>query len=315
MWFVEDYRVLTYWREVAKHYDYFFTIQDGECHEALRGVTNAHLEYLPCAFDPEIHRPLSLTPEEQEEYGSDVAFVGAGYRNRRLAFRRFLDLDFRLWGSDWGGAGDLGRVLQRGGDRMSTEESVRVFNAAKVNLNLHSSTYHDDVDPRGDFVNPRTFELAGSGAFQVTDARTLLPPLFDGGEVAIASSVAEMRALTEHYLAHPEERIPMAGRARRRALAEHTYRQRLQRLLGTVVGREQDRFLGRARAATVGDVLRQRSDGAFGEFLAQFPRSLPFTLDGLVASIPDRDGALSEPEAIFLFLHQFDELYLREHRG
>jgi len=107
----------------------------------------------------------------------------------------------------------------------------------------------------------------------------------------------------------------MAGRARRRALAEHTYRQRLQRLLGTVVGREQDRFLGRARAATVGDVLRQRSDGAFGEFLAQFPRSLPFTLDGLVASIPDRDGALSEPEAIFLFLHQFDELYLREHRG
>jgi len=315
MWFVEDFRVLTYWREVAKDYDYFFTIQDGECHEALRDVTNAHLEYLPCAFDPDVHRPLSLTPEEQEEYGSDVAFVGAGYRNRRLAFRRFLDLDFRLWGSDWGGAGDLGRVLQRGGDRMSTEESVRVFNAAKVNLNLHSSTYHDDVDPRGDFVNPRTFELAGCGAFQVTDARTLLPPLFDGGEVAIASSVGEMRALTEHYLAHPEERIPMAGRARRRALAEHTYRQRLQRLLGTVVGREQDRFLGRARAATVGDVLRQRSDGAFGEFLAQFPTSLPFTLDGLVASIPDRDGALSEPEAIFLFLHQFDELYLREHRG
>jgi len=315
MWFVEDYRVLTYWREVAGHYDYFFTIQEGECHDALRAVSGAHLEYLPCAFDPEVHRPLSLTAEEQEEYGSDVAFVGAGYRNRRLAFRRFLDLDFRVWGSDWGGAGDLARVIQRDGERMSTEESVRVFNAAKVNLNLHSSTYHDDLDPRGDFVNPRTFELAGCGAFQVTDARTLLPPLFDGGELAIASSMNEMRALTEHYLAHPEERIPMAGRARRRALAEHTYRQRLQRLLGTVVGREQDRFLGRARTTTVGDVLRQRPDGAFGGFLAQFPSSLPFTLDALVASIPDREGALSEPEAIFLFLHQFDELYLREVRA
>ncbi len=315
LWFVEDFRVLTYWREVAKHYDYVFTIQDDECLAALGGVTDARVEYLPCGFDPEIHRPLSLSPAEQEEYGSDVAFVGAGYRNRRLALRQFLDLDFRIWGSDWTGAADLARVIQRAGDRLSTEESVRVFNAASVNLNLHSSTYHDGVDPRGDFVNPRTFELAGCGAFQVVDQRALLPPLFHAGELAIGSSIAEMRALAEHYLAHPEERIPMASRARRRALAEHTYGHRLQRLLGTVVGHEQDRLLNRTRTATVGDVLRLQSGGALSEFLGQFPPSLPFTLERLVASIPERDGALSEPEAIFLFLHQFDELYLREHHA
>src|SRR5262249_18482949 len=28
LWFVEDFRVLTYWREVAPHYDYVFTIQE-----------------------------------------------------------------------------------------------------------------------------------------------------------------------------------------------------------------------------------------------------------------------------------------------
>jgi len=31
LWFVEDYRVMTYWRELARHYDHVFTIQaDGD---------------------------------------------------------------------------------------------------------------------------------------------------------------------------------------------------------------------------------------------------------------------------------------------
>src|SRR5204862_6035822 len=169
-------------------------------------------------FDPEIHRPLSLDAAARAEYASEVAFVGAGYRNRRLAFRRFLDTDVRIWGSDWAGAADLARVVQRGGARITTEESVRIFNAVDVNLNLHSSTYHDGVDPRGDFVNPRTFELAGAGAFQVVDQRQLLPPLFAPGvELAVARSVDEMRALTDHYLAHADERRALAERARTRA--------------------------------------------------------------------------------------------------
>jgi spore maturation protein CgeB len=315
LWFVEDFRLLTYWREVAAHYDHVFTIQDGECLDAIGAVTDARVEYLPCGFDPEIHRPLGLGPPERAAYGSDVGFVGAGYRNRRLAFRRFLDSDFRIWGSDWTGAEDFARVIQRGGARINTEESVRIFNATSVNLNLHSSTYHDGVDPRGDFVNPRTFELAGCGAFQVVDRRALLPPLFGARELAIADSVGEMREITRHYLAHPEERIPMAGRARRRALAEHTYRHRLERLLGTVVGREQDRVLARPRAATVGDVVRTHGDGALGRFLARFDPTTPFTLDRVAGSIAEREGALEEPEAIFLFLHQFDDMYLREHRA
>ena len=315
LWFVEDFRLFTYWRDIAAHYDYVFTIQGAECLEAIGAVTDAHVSYLPCGFDPEIHRPLVLGPAERAAYGSDVAFVGAGYRNRRLALRGFLDVDFRIWGSDWAGAQDLSRVVQRGGTRISTEEAVRIFNATRVNLNLHSSTYHDGIDPRGDFVNPRTFELAGAGAFQVVDERALLPPLFTAGtELAVASSLAEMRALTQHYLAHADERVTMAAHARRRALAEHTYGHRLETLLGTVVGREQDRLLARSRTATVGDVAR-RGSGPLERFLGRFDPTTPFTLDRLVASLAEHEGAIEEPEAIFLFLHQFDELYLREYRA
>jgi spore maturation protein CgeB len=316
LWFVEDFRVMTYWRDLARHYDYVFTIQTDACLEAMAQVTDARLAYLPCGFDPRVHRPLALEPAEEAEFGSDVSFVGAGYRNRRLVFRRFLDLDIKIWGSDWAGvAEDLARVVQRKGARIDTEDSVRIFNASKINLNLHSSTYHEGIDPRGDFVNPRTFELAGAGAFQIVDRRTLLPPLFAAGEeLAVAASVSEMRALTEHYLAHGDERAAMAGRARRRALAEHTYARRVEDMLATVIGAAQERLLGRRRTVTVGDVARAGA-GDLERFLGRFDATAPFTLDRLAASLADRDGALSEPEAIFLFLHQFDELYLREHRA
>ncbi len=314
LWFVEDFRLFTYWRDVAAHYDYVFTIQREPCIAEIAAVTDARVAYLPCGFDPEVHRPLALDADERAAYASDVAFVGAGYRNRRLAFRSFLDLDFRIWGSDWDGAADLARVIQRGGARIGTEEAVRIFNAASVHLNLHSSTYHDGVDPRGDFVNPRTFELAGCGAFQIVDQRSLLPPLFAvGEEITAAASVGEMRDLARHHLAHPDERRAVAGRARARALADHTYDRRMQALVAAIAGREQERLAGRRRTATVGDVAAA-GDGPLEAFLRGLDPATPFTLDGVVATLAERDGALSEPEAIFLFLHQFDELYLREYR-
>ncbi len=314
LWFVEDYRVMTYWRELARHYDHVFTIQTESCLDAMAQVTDARLAYLPCGFDPRVHRPLVLDAGERAELGSDVSFVGAGYRNRRLAFRRFLDLDFKIWGSDWGGAEDLARVVQRGGARIDTEESVRIFNASAVNLNLHSSTYHEGVDPRGDFVNPRTFELAGAAAFQIVDRRELLPPLFAAErEMAVVESVAAMREQAAHYLAHEDERLALAGRARQRALAEHTYLHRMQDLLAAVIGPAQERLLGKRRTVTVADVARGAA-GRLGEFLGRFDPHTPFTIDRVAATLATREGALSEPEAIFLFLHQFDELYLREQR-
>lgn len=315
LWFVEDFRRFTYWRDVAAQYDHVFTIQTDECFAALRGATDARLAYLPCAFDPDEHRPVELTDEERGALGSDVSFVGAGYRNRRVGLRRFLDLDLRIWGSEWGGAQDLERVVQRGSARISTEESVRIFNATRVNLNLHSSTYHDGVDPQGDFVNPRTFELAGCGAFQVVDRRRLLPEAFvPGREIAVAESIAEMRDLTRHYLAHTDERLAIARHAHQRALAQHTYQHRMQDLVAAVVAQDQDRLLARSRPPTFGEAAAGES-GALRALLERHPAATPFTLEAVVRGIGEGQGAVSDEEAIFLFLHQFQELYLTEARA
>src|SRR5262249_3334241 len=165
------------------------------------------VRYLPCAAEPQVHRPLTLGAAERAEWGGPVGFVGAGYHNRRLAFRTLVDLGLRIWGSEWENAGVLGGAVQRAGARIGVDDAVRVFNATDVNLNLHSSTYVDGVDPRGDFVNPRTFEIAAAGAFQLVDQRALLPPLLaPGAEVAGFADAGELRERVRSWLPRPPAR-------------------------------------------------------------------------------------------------------------
>lgn len=315
-WFVEDHRLFPYWRQLAPACDHFFVIQQGDFLADLRAATGGRAHYLPLAADPSVHRPLALAADERAELGAPVGFVGAGYRNRRLAFRPLLEQGLRIWGTEWGGAGIVEAAVQRGGARIATEDAVRIFNATTVNLNLHSSTYVDGVDPRGDFVNPRTFELAACGAFQLTDARTLLPPLFDPErEIVTFTDAGALPDLVRDWLARPAARMTTAAAARRRVLAEHTYRHRMATLLETVCALDADRLRARPRRPTAGDVARQEAGSPLGTFLRTVPAATPFTLDGLVQRLLRREGDLSEPEQILLFLHQFDELYVREARG
>ena len=316
LWFVEDHRLFEYWQHVVPEYDYFFSIQDGGFVADAARRTAGHVAYLPCAADPAVHAPLALSPAERDQLGAPVGFVGAGYRNRRIVFRSVLDLGLKIWGTEWGGAGQVEAAVQRAGARISTEDCVRIFNATDVNLNLHSSTYVDGVDPRGDFVNPRTFEVAAAGAFQLVDRRTLLPSLLEPGrEVATFADAAELRDLVRHYLAHPEERAAIAAAGRARVLAEHTYRHRMERILETVCARDYERLRARARETTVAEVAREEGETALGGLLRKLPPATPCTLDGVVQSLLHREGDLSDPEAILLFLHQFDEMYVREHRA
>ena len=318
-WFVEDFRRFPYWQDVGPRYSYVFCIQRDECLAAFEAAGIKNARYLPCAADQAVHAPIRLSPAEQAEYGSAVSFVGAGYRNRRVTFRRFVDLDFKIWGSGWNGAEGLwGRVVQRDGARVSTDDSVRVFSASAINLNLHSSTYVDGVDPLGDFLNPRTFELAACAAFQLVDERRYLPELFvPGTEVATFASPSELRDRIDYFLSHPEERAAIAAAGRRRALAEHTYKARMGELIEEVFGLDYDHFLV-PRAQTHGTAALVDAAGketALGRYLQRVCGDLPdVNLDALALRIRLGRGPLTEEEEIVVFLKHYDDMFLSEYR-
>ena len=125
--------------------------------------------YLPLAALPSLHHPQELTPAERKEFGADLSFMGAGYPNRRSAFLQLMDQGSKLCGTDWADEPRLAPFVQRQGSRINSEDCARIYNGTAVNLNLHSSVRTDSLVSGGDFVNPRTFELAACEAFQLVD--------------------------------------------------------------------------------------------------------------------------------------------------
>ena len=308
MWFVEDYRLFTYWQSFAPLYDMFAVIQKEPFLSELAAIGQPHAIYLPLAALPEFHKPLELTPAEQREYGSEIAFLGAGYPNRRLAFRPLAGRDFKIWGSDWEGEKLLEDNIQRGGRRISEEESVKIYNAAKLNLNLHSSISTKDLVSHGDFVNPRTFELAAMGAFQLVDHRSLMDDLFKPDELATFNTPDEFYQKINYFLANPEERQAYASRARKRILADHTYQQRMMTLLAAM-----ETQLGPWRSEENKEEDSPAPDSQLQKELTLLAANLglpphaPF--EEIMNRLRQRTGPLNETETGLLFLDEWRKQY------
>ncbi|WP_320169801.1 glycosyltransferase [Maridesulfovibrio sp.] len=311
MWFVEDFRLFTYWQVFARFYDVFAVIQKEPFFTELEKVGSGKVLYLPLAAQPDFHKPVELTPADVRKYGGDVSFMGAGYPNRRMAFRKLIHHGLKIWGSEWDGDHVLEPYLQLGGRRVSSEECVKIFNGTKVNLNLHSSIHADKLVSGGDFINPRTFELAACGAFQLVDKRTLMDEAFSEGELAHFESLKDLDEKIRYFLSHPEERMEYAQKARQRVLKDHTYSNRMQTLIDFTARQFPDWPEEKA------------TDDIFGP---DFPEELKTDLLGLiknlglpanvgfsdlVTAVRARHGELSPLDAGILFLDEWKKTYNR----
>lgn len=88
----------------------------------------------------------------------------------------------------------------------------------------------------------------------------------------------------------------------------------MQALIAAVVAQDQDRLLARSRPPTFGEAAARES-GALRALLERHAADAAFSLDAVVRGIGEGEGDVSDEEAIFLFLHQFQELYLTEARA
>jgi len=321
LWFMEDYLRFTYWKELARYYDFVFTIQKGRCVELIKQAGAGEVHYLPMACDPGIHRPVSLTGEERTRWGSPISFVGAGYHNRQQVFASFAELPFKIWGTEWPECKPFDRMVQENGRRLLPGEYVKIFNATDININLHSSSERDGVDPSGDFVNPRTFELAAAGAFQLVDERSHLVECFEPGkEVITFKNTRELKDLIGYYLNRPNERQVIADRARARALRDHTYDQRIQDMLSVIYSSKFEHLKRREEAGGWSKLMRRAE--AHPELSARcksaFERGEEPILDGLVSDVVLGQGKLSETEQKLMFLFHVRKQMIRmkrEERG
>ncbi|RMF99956.1 MAG: hypothetical protein D6726_12120 [Nitrospirae bacterium] len=107
-------------------------------------------------------------------------------------------------------------------------EAPQFYRLVKVNFNATNIQM-----PEG--VNQRVFDVPAVGGFLLTDHQRDIDELFDPGkEVAVYESPEEINELVRYYLAHEEKRKKISMAARKRIIADHTYKQRLTFLIETM---------------------------------------------------------------------------------
>ncbi len=310
MWFVENFRHLTYWQQVASGYDFWFVMQQQACIDALTHAGAKHVSYLPLAANPDVHRPMSCSQEEQAELGADVSFLGAGYPNRRQLLPSLLNQDwsFKLWGNEWDNPGPLGAALQRNGERIDSETSVKIFNETKVNLNLHSYT-GQGFDPAGDGINPRTFEIAACGAFQIVDTRSLLSQHYDETMLGRLHNPEDIVPVVQRFLHDPDTRQVMAHASRQHTLAHHTYVHRMETLLGTVGLHMPDRLgeMLRGERSAASLIRKSEETPELIPLLQSFPASDRVELKDVAKNIRSKGPTtvLSRDELLILMMDEY----------
>ena len=196
-------------------------------------LANPHVKYLRHAYDPSRHAvfepPLADVPSH------DVVFVGTGFAERIdvLEAIDWQGIDLGLYGN-WtllGSRSKLRTFLRRGA--VSNDRAVALYRRARIGLNLHrSSVSYGRKSPRvaiAESLNPRAYELAACGIFQVSDWRAEVEELF-GSSIATFDRSEQLETVLRTYLQDSPSRRRLAREARGH-VGPHTFAARAAQVL------------------------------------------------------------------------------------
>lgn len=226
-WWINDPFQLPRSLKKAAHYDYLFSNSAG-CLDQYKEAGTRQVFFLPTACDPSVHHPV----KPRLEYACDVCFAGDWSPLRERIIEKLIDhFEVKIFGPWRKKISPESRLHQHLKDGFFTpEEMASMFCSAKVVLNIH--TWYKNFDHG---VNPRLFEAAGCGAFQVVDWKQEIPSLFDDeAEIRCYKNEDELIEVIRQAIADDELRSRVAHAAHLRAHRDHTYQNRMASLLKLV---------------------------------------------------------------------------------
>jgi len=176
--------------------------------------------YLPHAFNPEVHH----AQWPRREFECDVFICGMGWKERQTFLEQvdWSGINLQILGR-WDGITEKSQLSQfyRPGLVMNNTLPGR-YASAKINLNFHR--FH----PEAKSLNPRAYEIAACGGFQLTDERN------DGSLFARSlptfTTPHELGQKVRWYLENPEKREQQAE-LQWQLVQPHTFNERLKILI------------------------------------------------------------------------------------
>lgn len=150
-------------------------------------------------FDKSLHRKIPGTTKEIE-----VLFVGRMSDRRRVILQKVTSRFNCLVTKTFG------------------EEMVRLFNRAKIILNIHAEDFPD--------IETRVFEALGCGSFLLTEQLSSENP-FSDRELVQFEDTEDLMKKIRYFLDHNEEREAIAERGHLAASKNHTYTHHAQQMV------------------------------------------------------------------------------------
>lgn len=202
---------------------------------------NSRVGYLRAAYDPVRHTPVAKVDTSVPAH--DVVFVGTGFQERIdiLSAVDWSGIDLGLYGT-WTLLAPKHKLRQylKGG-LLDNEKTVALYRQATIGLNLHrTSIDYAKVGARitdAESMNPRAYELAACGVFQVSDGRREVHETF-GSSVPTFSAAGELEEKIRRFLDAPGARSGLATAARR-CIEPHTFAARAAQVLADLEQYEQ----------------------------------------------------------------------------
>ena len=219
-----------YWRSALSSYDVHVTTKTYNITE----LTNAGAQdvvFMPKSFDPDTHKPLSLTQREYDQYGARVAFVGSHEKERANSIMElsFRGIPVRVWGNGWQGCirNNVGLIIE--GRPVYGNDYAKVLNASKINLCFLRKMNRDQQ-------TARSIEIPACGAFMLAERTGEHLQLFrEGIEAEFFADDEELLEKVRYYLAHDAERRKIAAAGRQRCLDDkYSHASRLRKVLNEI---------------------------------------------------------------------------------
>jgi len=209
-------------------YDVLFTPKSYQINR-LQEIGAQRVEFLPYAYDPSCHYPVTLSPSEKEQYQSDITFIGSWGDERAAILEQLVGRGFpyrlTIWGNRWEML-DTRSVLREyvKWRPVLGETQARILAGCKIALAF--------LRPP-DLHTARTFEIPAYGAFMLAQRSSEHTQFFsEDQEIACFENVAELREKVDYYLKHEQQRKEVAVAGHNRVIrGGNSYADRMQRVI------------------------------------------------------------------------------------
>jgi spore maturation protein CgeB len=216
--------------EFSPCYDFFFIIDSLDVLKYVK-IGAKYIYCLPLAFDPTIHKTITLKDNEKQKYGSNLTFVGTVIPNRKEILEAIINFGLNIWGprtNVYGSWVDKKSALSRcyRGGPIFGQEVVKIYNASKIVVSI-DSLFGNKIFS----VTPRVFEVAGCGSFHICNFNKQLSKFFEiGKEIVCFNTKEDLKRLVKYYLENEDERAAIAYSGQKRAYRDHTYARRIEEM-------------------------------------------------------------------------------------